>query len=91
MRKIAQDIYGANDISLTADAQEQLNQLTESGFGNLPICMAKTHLSFSHDASVKGVAKDFVLPIRQVWVSAGAGFVCALVGTVNTVILSNCF
>lgn len=83
MRTIAQQVYGATDVSFTDEAKEQLQRLTATGFGQLPVCMAKTHLSFSHDANVKGVAKDFVLPIRQVWVSAGAGFVGAMVGTVS--------
>ncbi|XP_055333521.1 C-1-tetrahydrofolate synthase, cytoplasmic-like [Paramacrobiotus metropolitanus] len=83
MRTIAQKIYGARDISFTPEAQEQLNRVKRNGFDRLPICMAKTHLSFSHEPEKKGVVKDFVLPIREVWASAGAGFVCALVGTIT--------
>lgn len=54
------------------------------GFGNLPICMAKTHLSLSHDAEKKGVPTGFVLPIRDIRASVGAGFLYPLVGTVST-------
>lgn len=53
------------------------------GFGNLPICMAKTHLSLSHQADKKGVPKDFILPISDVRASIGAGFIYPLVGTVS--------
>ncbi|OQV12720.1 C-1-tetrahydrofolate synthase, cytoplasmic [Hypsibius exemplaris] len=67
MRKIAQDIYGATDISFTPDAQDQLDSPRRSRIRPFAHLHGKTHLSFSHDASVKGVARDFVLPIRQVW------------------------
>ena len=83
MRIIAQRIYGARDVEFTPEAQAQVNRARANGFDHLPICMAKTHLSFSHDPNAKGVVKDFVLPIREVWASAGAGFVCALVGSVS--------
>ena len=57
---------------------------TEQGFSNLPICMAKTQYSFSHDASLKGAPTGFVLPIRDVRASIGAGFIYPLVGTMST-------
>lgn len=59
------------------------------GFGNLPICMAKTHLSLSHDPEKKGVPKGFILPIRDIRASVGAGFLFPLVGTVSFVVTTH--
>uniref|UniRef100_A0AAR2JT10 C-1-tetrahydrofolate synthase, cytoplasmic n=1 Tax=Pygocentrus nattereri TaxID=42514 RepID=A0AAR2JT10_PYGNA len=81
IRIIAQKIYGADDIELLPDAQHKVDLYTKQGFGNLPICMAKTHLSLSHDAEKKGVPTGFVLPIRDIRASVGAGFLYPLVGT----------
>jgi formate--tetrahydrofolate ligase len=84
VRKIAQKIYGAREIVLTDDAKKQLKQLTEWGFQNLPVCMAKTHLSLSDDPTAQGAPTDFVITIRDIKVSAGAGFLLALTGTILT-------
>ncbi|XP_060024035.1 monofunctional C1-tetrahydrofolate synthase, mitochondrial isoform X3 [Lagenorhynchus albirostris] len=81
IRTIAQAVYGAEDIELSPEAQSKIDRYTEQGFGNLPICMAKTHLSLSHQPDKKGVPKDFVLPISDVRASIGAGFIYPLVGT----------
>uniref|UniRef100_A0A8C6XEX6 C-1-tetrahydrofolate synthase, cytoplasmic n=1 Tax=Naja naja TaxID=35670 RepID=A0A8C6XEX6_NAJNA len=83
IRIIAQKIYGANDIELLPEAELKIIQYTKQGFGNLPICMAKTHLSLSHDPEQKGVPTGFILPIRDVRASVGAGFLYPLVGTVS--------
>ncbi|VDP34187.1 unnamed protein product [Heligmosomoides polygyrus] len=78
--KIARDIYGADGIELSDVAREKLKRYEQQGFSDLPICMAKTHLSLSHDATKKGAPKGFTLPIRDVRASVGAGFVTPLVG-----------
>ncbi|GAB5572935.1 C-1-tetrahydrofolate synthase [Prionailurus iriomotensis] len=84
IRIIAQKIYGADDIELLPEAQHKADVYTKQGFGNLPICMAKTHLSLSHNPEQKGVPTGFVLPIRDIRASVGAGFLYPLVGTMST-------
>uniref|UniRef100_A0A8C4MJ37 formate--tetrahydrofolate ligase n=1 Tax=Equus asinus asinus TaxID=83772 RepID=A0A8C4MJ37_EQUAS len=84
IRTIAQAVYGAKDIELSPEAQAKIERYTQQGFGNLPICMAKTHLSLSHQPDKKGVPKDFILPISDVRASIGAGFIYPLVGTMST-------
>uniref|UniRef100_A0A674HFU1 C-1-tetrahydrofolate synthase, cytoplasmic n=1 Tax=Taeniopygia guttata TaxID=59729 RepID=A0A674HFU1_TAEGU len=84
IRIIAQQVYGARDIELLPEAQEKVALYTKQGFGNLPICMAKTHLSLSHDPEQKGAPTGFVLPIRDIRASVGAGFLYPLVGTMST-------
>nr|XP_060472879.1 monofunctional C1-tetrahydrofolate synthase, mitochondrial-like isoform X2 [Panthera onca] len=81
IRTIAQAVYGAKDIELSPEAQSKIDRYTQQGFGNLPICMAKTHLSLSHQPDKKGVPRDFILPISDVRASIGAGFIYPLVGT----------
>ncbi|MBZ3878925.1 Monofunctional C1-tetrahydrofolate synthase, mitochondrial [Sciurus carolinensis] len=83
IRTIAQAVYGAKDIELSPEAQSKIDRYTQQGFGNLPICMAKTHLSLSHQPEKKGVPRDFILPISDVRASIGAGFIYPLVGTVS--------
>ncbi|XP_068110344.1 C-1-tetrahydrofolate synthase, cytoplasmic isoform X1 [Hyperolius riggenbachi] len=84
IRIIAQKIYGADDIELLPDAQKKVDLYTKQGFANLPICMAKTHLSLSHNPELKGAPTGFVLPIRDIRASVGAGFLYPLVGTMST-------
>lgn len=84
IRTIAQAVYGAKDIELSPEAQSKIDRYTQQGFGNLPICMAKTHLSLSHEPDKKGVPRDFILPISDVRASIGAGFIYPLVGTMST-------
>ncbi|XP_067398507.1 monofunctional C1-tetrahydrofolate synthase, mitochondrial isoform X1 [Emydura macquarii macquarii] len=84
IRIIAQKIYGAEDIELSPAAQSQISRYSQQGFGNLPICMAKTHLSLSHQSERKGVPTGFILPISDVRASIGAGFIYPLVGTMST-------
>eukprot|EP00074_Homo_sapiens_P059434 XP_006716973.1 monofunctional C1-tetrahydrofolate synthase, mitochondrial-like isoform X3 [Homo sapiens] len=83
IRTIAQAVYGAKDIELCPEAQVKIDRYTQQGFGNLPICMAKTDLSLSHQPDKKGVPSDFILPISDVRASIGAGFIYPLVGTQN--------
>jgi methylenetetrahydrofolate dehydrogenase (NADP+)/methenyltetrahydrofolate cyclohydrolase/formyltetrahydrofolate synthetase len=84
IEKIARDIYGADGVSYDAMANQQIKNFENAGLGNLPICMAKTHLSLSPDASLKGRPKGFTMPVREVRASAGAGFIYPLVGTIRT-------
>lgn len=84
IEKIAKEIYGADGVSYEPLAEKKIEQYTRQGFGNLPICMAKTHLSLSHDPTKKGVPTGFILPIRDVRASVGAGFIYPLVGTMST-------
>lgn len=81
---IAKEIYGAADVVYEAKAETQIRQYERSGFGNLPICMAKTHLSLSADPNLKGAPTGFSLPIREVRASVGAGFIYPLVGEMRT-------
>ncbi|MCE5251694.1 formate--tetrahydrofolate ligase [bacterium] len=81
---IATRIYGASGVDFSPLATKQIDHFTALGFGNLPICMAKTHLSLSHDSRLKGRPVGFELPIREVRLSAGAGFVYPLVGEIRT-------
>ena len=84
IRTIATRIYGAKDIVLTSNAVKQAAELEALGFSNLPICMAKTQYSLTDDASVLGAPKDFVVTVRNLKVSAGAGFIVALTGEIMT-------
>lgn len=76
--------YGASRINLSEQAQQQLLQLTEQGFANLAVCLAKTPLSITTDSQVKGAPKDFIVDIRELKLCAGAGFIYALCGNVMT-------
>jgi methylenetetrahydrofolate dehydrogenase (NADP+)/methenyltetrahydrofolate cyclohydrolase/formyltetrahydrofolate synthetase len=81
---IAREVYGADGVAYEPLADRQIKQYEEAGFGNLPICMAKTHLSLSHDPTLKGVPKGFTVPVREVRASVGAGFVYPLLGEMST-------
>lgn len=81
---IAKEIYGADGIEVLPTAQEQIERYKKQGFNDLPICMAKTHLSLSHDATKKGEPKGFIVPIREVRASIGAGFIYPLCGAMST-------
>ena len=81
---IATKIYHADGVDLVGSAPKQLKQLEELGFGNLPICMAKTQYSFSDDQTKLGAPKDFRIVVRNLKVSAGAGFIVALTGEIMT-------
>jgi formyltetrahydrofolate synthetase len=81
---IAKEIYSAADVTYTEKAESQIASYEKSGFGNLPICMAKTHLSISHDPDVKGAPSGFTVPVREVRASVGAGFIYPLIGAMST-------
>ncbi len=81
---IARQIYGADDVAYEPLAEKQIREYEANGFGKLPICMAKTHLSLSHDPTLKGVPKDFTFPIREVRASVGAGFIYPICGDMRT-------
>jgi len=81
---IAREIYGASGVAFAAGALHDIERCERLGFGSLPVCMAKTHLSLSHDPDAKGAPSGFTLPVREVRVSAGAGFVYPLCGDMQT-------
>jgi methylenetetrahydrofolate dehydrogenase (NADP+)/methenyltetrahydrofolate cyclohydrolase/formyltetrahydrofolate synthetase/formate--tetrahydrofolate ligase len=81
---IAREVYGADGVEFTELANEQVAKYEQAGFGDLPICMAKTHLSLSHDPKLKGVPTGFTVPVREVRASVGAGFVYPLLGAMST-------
>lgn len=84
IRTIAQEIYGAHDVVYEPAAEKQLAKIESMGFGSFPICMAKNQYSLSDDATKLGRPENFDIHIREVYVSAGAGFVVALTGAVMT-------
>ena len=84
IEKIATGIYGASGVSYEPLADKQIAAYERAGFGNLPICMAKTHLSLSHDPNLKGAPTGFTVPVREVRASVGAGFIYPLIGTMST-------
>lgn len=81
---VAKEIYGAGDVVYDKAVEKQLDRLEDLGFGNMPVCMAKNQYSLSDDPALLGRPKDFTIHIREVYVSAGAGFVVAITGTVMT-------
>lgn len=81
---IAREIYRADAVEYSAEAEKQIRRFEKNGFGDLPICMAKTHLSFSADPKLKGAPDGFTLPITEVRASVGAGFIYPLCGEMRT-------
>lgn len=81
---IAKEVYGAAGVEYSTMAERQIADFEKAGFGYLPICMAKTHLSISHDPTLKGAPKDFTVPVREVRASVGAGFIYPLLGEMRT-------
>jgi formate--tetrahydrofolate ligase len=81
---IATKIYGADGVDYLPAAEAQIRKYTELGYGGLPVCMAKTHLSISHDPALKGRPRGFRVPIREVRASLGAGFLYPLLGEMRT-------
>ena len=84
IRAITQKIYGGRDISILPAAKKQIRTLKDLGFGNLPVCIAKTQYSFTDDPKVLGAPDDFIVSVKEVKVSAGAGFVVVLTGDIMT-------
>jgi formate--tetrahydrofolate ligase len=81
---VATKVYGADGVSYSAAASRQLDTYERSGFGNLPVCIAKTHLSISSDPSLKGAPTGWTLPVREVRASVGAGFIYPICGDMRT-------
>ena len=81
---VAREIYGASGVSYGASVQKQLEKLESLGFGTLPVCMAKTQYSFTDDQTKLGAPRDFHITVRNIKVSAGAGFLVALTGEIMT-------
>lgn len=81
---ICKEIYGADGVEFLPEAEAKIELYTRLGFDKLPLCMAKSHLSLSHDPNLKGVPKGFVVPIRDIRASVGAGFLYPLLGTMRT-------
>lgn len=84
IKTIATKIYGADDVSYLPAAEKKIELYTKLGFDKVPICMAKTHLSISHNPDLKGRPKGFVVPIRDIRASVGAGFLYPLLGDMRT-------
>ncbi len=78
IERIARQVYGAKGVRYVPKAEEDITLYQKLGFGKLPVCMAKTHLSISHDPKLTGVPRDFILPVVDVWPSTGAGFLYVL-------------
>ena len=81
---ICREIYGADGVEYSPEAEKKIELYTKLGFDKLPMCMAKTHLSLSHDPTLKGVPKGFIVPIRDIRASVGAGFLYPLLGKMST-------
>jgi len=81
---VARRVYGADGVSYTAVATKQIDTYEKAGFGHLPVCIAKTHLSISSDPALKGAPTGWTLPVREVRASAGAGFVYPICGDMRT-------
>jgi formyltetrahydrofolate synthetase len=84
IEKVCKDIYGADGVDYLPEAEEKIKLYTKLGFDKLPLCMAKTHLSFSHDPALKGAPKGFRVPVRDIRASVGAGFLYPLLGEMRT-------
>ncbi len=84
IEKIAMEMYGAAGVTYEPAADQQIKSFEAAGLGNLPICMAKTHLSLSHNPALKGRPSGFTVPVREVRASAGAGFIYPIIGTMQT-------
>jgi formate--tetrahydrofolate ligase len=81
---IVTKIYGGSSAQFTKNAEAQIKKLEELGYGKLPVCMAKTQYSFSDDMTKLGAPKDFDVTVRNIKISAGAGFIVALTGDIMT-------
>ncbi|MFN8012337.1 MAG: formate--tetrahydrofolate ligase [Holophagaceae bacterium] len=81
---IAREVYGADGVDYSAEAEAKIAEFERLGYGRLPVCMAKTHLSLSHDPALKGEPKGFRIPVREIRASLGAGFVYPILGKMAT-------
>ncbi len=82
--KLASEVYGADGVDYSPEAEAKIRLYTDLGYDKMPICMAKTHLSLSHDPALKGVPKGYTFPIRDIRASVGAGFLYPLAGEIRT-------
>ena len=81
---IVREMYGGSGVEYSPEAEKKIELYTRNGFDKLPICMAKTHLSLSHDPNLKGVPTGFIVPVRDIRASVGAGFLYPLLGAMST-------
>jgi formyltetrahydrofolate synthetase len=81
---IVREMYGGAGVEYSPEAEKKIELYTRNGFDKLPICMAKTHLSLSHDSNLKGAPTGFIVPVRDIRASVGAGFLYPLLGTMST-------
>lgn len=84
IERIAREVYGADHVAYSAEADKAIDKFSELGYDRLPICMAKTQYSLSHDPLLKGAPKGFIFPVNDVRIASGAGFVYPLSGEINT-------
>jgi formate--tetrahydrofolate ligase len=84
IEKIAKQIYGAGKVTFSTTAEKRIRTYEKLGYGRLPVCIAKTHLSLSPDPEIKGAPEGFSLPVKDVRASVGAGFISPLCGSINT-------
>ncbi|TFG78591.1 MAG: formate--tetrahydrofolate ligase, partial [Spirochaetales bacterium] len=82
--RIALEVYGAEQVSYSPEAEKAIDKFSSLGYDKLPICMAKTQYSLSHDPLIKGAPKGFIFPVNDVRLAAGAGFIYPLSGEINT-------
>lgn len=83
IKVIATKVYSASDIAIPDDILDKIKILEANGFGDLPVCIGKTQVSISHDPKLKGAPSNYIFPIKDVGISAGAGFICALAGEIS--------
>ena len=84
IRTVADKVYGADGVDFSPTADKQIDTYEANGFGNLPVCIAKTHLSLSSDPALKGAPTGWTLPVREVRAAVGAGFVYPICGDMRT-------
>ena len=84
IEKICKEIYRANDVTFSAQAEKKLNEINKLGFDNFPVCMAKTQYSFSTDATKKCAPENHSINVREIRLSAGAEFIVAIAGDIMT-------
>jgi len=84
IEKIVKEMYGGSGVEYSPEAEKKVELYTRQGFDKLPICMAKTQYSLSHDPNLKGAPSGFTVPVRDIRASVGAGFLYPLLGTMAT-------
>ena len=81
---VVREVYNGAGVEYSAEAEKKIELYTKQGFDTLPVCMAKTHLSISHDPNLKGAPSGFTVPVRDIRASVGAGFLYPLLGAMST-------